>query len=683
MKARVVLPTLLLLVLALSPGVGARSEGARTDDVRLAADHLRADHPNLFHDLSPARFEAAVDELAARADALGDDQLLVGLMRIAALPGVRDGHTGIFPLDPANERVLHMYPVRLYTFSDGTYVVGQADGSDLLRSRLVAVNGRPLEEVMAAVRPLVPHDNDATLTLRTTTFLDTAEVLHGLAIAPDAGLLTFTFERDGRQFGAGLTPISVPAYGRAIGDLVHPLIPQGITGAVPAYVARRNQQLWTRKLAAGRVFYIGYNETRIGTWPVSRAVLKAAKAKRLRGIVVDLRNNPGGDNHTYVELLGALRRVASTKRVVVIISRTTFSAAENFATELERVAHPIFVGEPSGGSPNLYGDVRETLLPASGVVLRVARIYWEKSTPDDPRVTIEPQVPVGLSSTDFFAGRDPVLAEAVQAGLSRRTLAAARPRFAYDRKRPLSLRLGETQTSGGVVRQVLTFDAGRGQKAAYWTHPEGHGSWPVVLFSPGSDGDATTQLPDADRLAVRGIASLTLDPPRSLVLCRAAADVRAYVNYVIGRRRALDLVPQLPGADPARVAAVGFSFGSAVTAALAGVDHRLRGAVVQSGRAHLSTPIGNACRSLGRKKLKAYIRAYSAIDPVRYVSTAAPVSLLFQNGRRDPISPARDVDAYVRAASRPKEQRWYDAPHELNDQARVDLDAWLVELLRP
>jgi dienelactone hydrolase len=666
-----------LAVLLLAPGAQGRAAG----DVQLLAQHLREDHPNLFHDLSPERFDAAVDDLAVRADSLTEDELLVGLMRIAALPGVRDGHTGVFPLDPSNRRALHMYPVRLYTFSDGAYVVGAAD-SQLLRSRLVAVNGRPLEEVGAAVRPLVPHDNGSTLMLRTTTFMDTAEVLHGLGIAPGAGPLSFTFERDGREFAATLAPIGVPAYGRAIGDLVHPLIPQAVTGAVPAYVARRNQQLWTRKLASGRVFYVGYNETRIGTWPVSRAVLKAAKAKKLRGVVVDLRNNPGGDNHTYAELLDALRRVSKTKRVVVIISRTTFSAAENFATELERVAHPVFVGEDSGGSPNLYGDVTATLLPTAGVVLRVARIYWEKSTPDDARVTIAPHVPVPLSSSDFFAGRDPVLAAALDAALSRRTFAAARPRFAYDRKRPLSLRLGATQAESGVVRQALTFDAGRGRKAAYWTHPEGSGPWPVVLFSPGSDGDRTTQLPDADRLARRGIASLTLDPPRSLVLCRATADVRAYVNYVVGRRRALDLLPQLPGADPTRVAAVGFSFGSAVTAAVAGVDHRLRGAVIQSGRAHLSTPIGAACKSIGRKKLKAYVRAYAAIDPVRYVSTAAPVDLLFQNGTRDPISPAKDVAAYVQAASSPKEQRSYDAGHELNDQARVERDAWLVDLLK-
>ncbi len=185
-------------------------------------------------------------------------------------------------------------------------------------------------------------------------------------------------------------------------------------------------------------------------------------------------------------LLDALRRASKTERIVVLISRMTFSAAENFATDLERVAHPIFVGEPSGGSPNLYGDTANTLLPASGVELRVAEIYWQKSTADDPRIAIDPQVPVSLSSEAFFAGRDPVLAAAVGAALGApKLLAATPPRFSYDRARPLGLRLGEAQTSGGVVRQPLTFDAGRGQKKAYWTHPEGPGPWPVVLFSPG------------------------------------------------------------------------------------------------------------------------------------------------------------------------------------------------------
>ena len=363
--------------------------------------------------------------------------------------------------------------------------------------------------------PLVPHDNDSTLMLRVTTYLNTPEVLHGLGLVPDLGPVTFTFERGGNRFAASLTPLTVPEYGRGIGDLEHPLLPQGITAAVPAYVARRNQQIWTTTLAGEAcLLHRLQRDARVDVRPSLAGSSKAVKAKRLRAVIVDLRNNGGGDNHTYRYLLDALRRASKTERIVVLISRMTFSAAENFAADLERVAHPIFVGEPSGGSPNLYGDTVNTLLPTSGLELRVARIYWQKSTADDPRVAIDPQVPVSLSSDAFFAGRDPVLDAAVGAALGApKLLAVAPPRFSYDRARPLGLRLGEAQTSGGVVRQSLTFDAGRGQKKAYWTHPEGSGPWPVVLFSPGSDGDATSQLPDADRLARRGIASLTVDPP--------------------------------------------------------------------------------------------------------------------------------------------------------------------------
>ncbi len=252
--------------------------------------------------------------------------------------------------------------------------------------------------------------------------------------------------------------------------------------------------------------------------------------------------------------------------------------------------------------------------------------------------------------------------------------AAAGPKFSYDRHRPLALRLGAATTRDGVVRQPLTFDAGHGRKAGFWTHPDGKGPWPVVLFSPGSDGTARSQLPDADRLAQRGIASLTVAPPAPLITCRAAADVRTYVNYVVGRRRALDLLAKLRGADRSRVAAVGFSYGAAVTATLAGVDHRLRGAVIQSGRAHLSAPLGDYCHS------SRYTRAFSVVDPVRYVSRSAPVKLFFQNGLQDPLSPKADVDALASATNGAKYQLWYDAAHELNDTARADRDAWLVQL---
>ena len=83
-------------------------------------------------------------------------------------------------------------------------------------------------------------------------------------------------------------------------------------------------------------------------------------------------------------------------RLIVLIGRLTFSAAANFATDLERTTGARFAGEAMGGSPNLYGDVRRVDLPYGGQAVFVATRYYVKSTADDPRITIEPDLPVAL-----------------------------------------------------------------------------------------------------------------------------------------------------------------------------------------------------------------------------------------------------------------------------------------------
>jgi len=93
-----------------------------------------------------------------------------------------------------------------------------------------------------------------------------------------------------------------------------------------------------------------------------------------------------------------------------------FSAGVNFVTELEQRVAPVFVGEPAGGSPNQCGDARPVDLPRSGLVVHVSTRWWEKGGPGDTRLCHEPAIPVHLSSVDYFAGCDPVLDAARDAG---------------------------------------------------------------------------------------------------------------------------------------------------------------------------------------------------------------------------------------------------------------------------
>ncbi len=410
------LATLAVLLLAgCSGGTGEPIPAAFTGaaaDVRALAEHMQLTHPALHHSFPRARFVAARDELARRAPALEPDELLVELMRFSALAGPRDGHTGIFPLDTAHRRPLHLFPLRLYDFPEGVFVVAQVGTrTSLVGKRLVAIDGRPVAQALARVRPLVPRDNEHSLRARAVQWLVTAEVLHGLGLTEKRLSARFTFA-GGTE--AELTAVPAARYAAAFADLFHPMVPQGLPRRPsPPFLRHRDEPTRFESLAGGRAVYLAYTITTVPTADVADRLLRLAKRPETDRVILDLRHNPGGDNTTYGPLLQALQELPERIELFVLTSRTTFSAAENLAADLERVARPYFVGEPTGGSPNLYGDSAALQLPRSGWNAHVATIYWEKSRASDLRNTIEPDFPVRYTEADFFAGRDPVLRRAL------------------------------------------------------------------------------------------------------------------------------------------------------------------------------------------------------------------------------------------------------------------------------
>ena len=409
----------LAAVLALAAGAAqpaAPAGSPAADDVRLLMESIRQIHPDPFHATPEPVFRAAADALGARAPSLSPDQFLVELMRFTTLLGERDGHSGIFPLDSGHRRVLHLFPLFLYRFSDGLFVVSAPGRRDLVGSKLLSIDGIPADELERKVRPLVPRDNEATRTDRFMSFMLTAEVLHGLGLRSGVGPARFSLQKPGAATGdVSLAPVTAAGYLR----LMKPDFPSFVYALphrpAPLYLRRRGEDHYVTTLDHGRVVYVGYNLTLGSTGPEAQKIARLAKRRKVRRVIVDVRLNPGGDNHTYGPLLRALRAKSVNRRgrLVALISRSTFSAAQNFITELERRTRVAFIGETSGGSPNLYGDVQAVDLPEAGLRVNVAAIYWQKSFAADARVAIEPRVMAPLSSRAFFRGKDPVLAAAL------------------------------------------------------------------------------------------------------------------------------------------------------------------------------------------------------------------------------------------------------------------------------
>jgi hypothetical protein len=325
----------------------------------------------------------------------------------------RDGHSGIWPFGPDDGT--HLYPLRFWRFPEGLVITAaRAPYGDLVGARVEAIGDRPIDEVLALVEPLVPRDNPSNLLAFSTLYLRASKLLAGLGVIDEVGATPFAVVgRDGVRRAVTIEPVSPDVYAAWEPGLPHRLAP---TDA--AWLRDQDATLWWTFLEDSGTLFVQFNAVQRGATKEIAELVERAQADDVERVVIDLRHNSGGDNTTLGPLERALGDPAIDRpgRLYAIIGRVTFSAAANFATDLEQDTSVTFAGEDMGGSPNLYGDTRPVILPDSGQTLHMAARYWERSTQDDPRITIEPEIPAELTVDDYFAGRDPVLEAIVAAG---------------------------------------------------------------------------------------------------------------------------------------------------------------------------------------------------------------------------------------------------------------------------
>jgi hypothetical protein len=388
------------------------AQSAWREDLHLMYEKMQTTHPNLFWRTPEADFKQMVADLDADIPSLTDEQIKVRLMQIVALV---DGHTQIGIFQPALD--FHLYGLRLYTFSDGIYVVdAQPLYKEAVGKKLVSISSTDVDSVYQQVSTVAPHDNDTMLKLTSAFYMVVPEVLHAMGIVEDVDQPAFVVEDEkGQSLTINPKPLTLDEYLKWGNNTFITLPPNPDV----LYLQHQyDETFWFTYLADSETLYIQYNEVR-QTTASGKTMIQFVdelesfiKTNPIEQTILDVRHNPGGDNHFYPPLLRLLQQNETLNRpdkLYVIIGRMTLSAAVNFVTELEQSLHPIFVGEPTGEAPNLYGDTRPITLPNSKIQVDVSSLYWQKSTADDERLAIVPSISTPLSSTDYFNGRDPAI----------------------------------------------------------------------------------------------------------------------------------------------------------------------------------------------------------------------------------------------------------------------------------
>jgi hypothetical protein len=368
-------------------------------------------HPDPWHGIDREEYVVAVEDVISRIDELSDDQLLVEITRLAAMPtwAGRDGHGGIYPWGEGTFGT-NMYPLRLYWFSDGLFVVDALPPyQSLIGLRLEEINGHPIDDILAAVEPLVPRDNHMQILTHSPRLIVVAEILHGLGYIDDPTVpIQMTFDQGGEPLSTEVATVPMARFESEIGGHHTHSPPEDPDG--PLWLTDIATEAWWDLDTASRTAYVAYNVTTGAIEPLVGEVRRAIEDGGVDRLVVDLRHNPGGSNNLYDPLLRLVQDSALElpDGAYVAFGRATFSAAGNLVTEIERDTEAVLIGEDSGTSPNQYGDPIPIELDHSGLLFRVGRYLVQRSGPDDMRVTVEPDIEVLLSSTDYFSGIDPV-----------------------------------------------------------------------------------------------------------------------------------------------------------------------------------------------------------------------------------------------------------------------------------
>ena len=260
----------------------------------------------------------------------------------------------------------------------------------------------------------------------------------------------------------------------------------------------------------------------------------------------------------------------------------------------------------------------------------------------------------------------------------------------YDRDLPFVFRLVGKRSEDGIQSQLMVTSSPFGyRRMAELIRPEGQEPCAAIFYvhwyEPESpDSNRGQFVVEAREMAKRGAACLLIETmwsdPDFFPKRTQEDDPQNSVQQVVDMRRAMDFLLAQPGIDSERFAYVGHDFGGMYGVLAGGLDKRPTHYVIMAATPRFPDWYLYAPKLEGQAR-EAFIRQMAEIDPITHVGKLAPSPILFQFATDDFHVPRERAEEFFAAAGEPKEMRWYQAGHGLNDGATHERMAWLISSL--
>lgn len=261
--------------------------------------------------------------------------------------------------------------------------------------------------------------------------------------------------------------------------------------------------------------------------------------------------------------------------------------------------------------------------------------------------------------------------------------------FEYSSSAPLDLRKVGRRKEDGIETHLFTYHTPHGvRRVGEIIRPTGEGTCAAILYvhwlAETPDANRTQFIEEAKEMAKRGVVSLlveTMWSEQDWFIKRTQEDDQANsARQVVELRQAMDILLAEPGIDPDRFAYVGHDFGAMYGSLMGAVDPRPTHYVLMAATPRFTDWYLYYPKLEGEAR-EAFVQQFAPLDPINQVAKLSPAPLLFQFANEDEHVPKERAEEFYAAAADPKEIRWYEAGHGLNDEARQDRVAWLSEQL--
>jgi len=384
------------------------------EDLEFVVTKLKLVHPNLYYKISREKLDSVINRSRSKIEtATTDAECYFAIRRI--ISALKDGHTNI-SLNGKIDFVSMKLPIVIGCLGDGFFVeAAEKKNKYIIGSKVTAVNGVPIDQVIQKLCEITSRDNSAGLIDKAASYLRYPLIMQGVGVVCGDTELTYSLTDMNGENSLITIHHSINFEDSDLYDLQ-----SSLGSSIPAYLKNLSKNYWFEELKNEKTLYVQINvlSNQGGKNDSFEEFTKKLfeyfdkKSSSIDKLIIDLRYNDGGNGRLVIPFVkGIVKRdyLNTRGKLYVIIGSKTFSAAIVMATSLLEYTEAIFIGSKSACPANLFSNSTNVgTLPNSGYRLSISTRLIDNGWISN-REFFKIDIPVLTTGKEYFAGIDPVL----------------------------------------------------------------------------------------------------------------------------------------------------------------------------------------------------------------------------------------------------------------------------------